>query len=121
MRASRLLSSIVRPGDTVARLGGDEFAVLMVDASEETARIVRERLESKVEKLNKKGERPYKLSLSIGMLMCGSDENLPLESLLEKADALMYEEKKKKGAERGKAHYTQVEPVSRDLFRLGVS
>ena len=31
IRASRLLSSIVRPGDTVARLGGDEFAVLMVD------------------------------------------------------------------------------------------
>ncbi len=31
VRASRLLSSIVRPGDTVARLGGDEFAVLMVD------------------------------------------------------------------------------------------
>ena len=31
VRASRLLSSIVRPGDTEARLGGDEFAVLMVD------------------------------------------------------------------------------------------
>jgi diguanylate cyclase (GGDEF)-like protein len=119
--AAFVLTDSFRHSDVLCRLGGDEFAVLMVDASEETARIVRERLESKVEKLNKKGERPYKLSLSIGMLMCGSDENLPLESLLEKADALMYEEKKKKGAERGKAHYTQVEPVSRDLFRLGVS
>ena len=39
VRASRLLSSIVRPGDTVARLGGDEFAVLMVDVEDPQAAV----------------------------------------------------------------------------------
>jgi hypothetical protein len=42
------------------------------------------------------------------MLVCNPDEKAPLEALLGRVDALMYEEKKKKGATRdalrGKEH-----------------
>ena len=51
--------------------------------------------------------------------LCDSDEILPLETLLEKADALMYEEKKKKGADRGKGSHAPLEAANRDLMRLG--
>jgi len=119
--AALVLTDSFRYCDVLCRLGGDEFAILMIDAGEETARIVKERLTSKVEKVNAKGNRAYKLSLSVGMLVCGSDEILPLESLLKKADTLMYEEKKKKGADRGKGDYAHPEPGNRDLLRLGVS
>jgi diguanylate cyclase (GGDEF)-like protein len=115
-----VLTDSFRHSDVLCRLGGDEFAILMVDASEETAGIVRGRLTEKVERLNREGNRPYRFSLSIGMLMCESDEKRTLEDMLEKADALMYQEKKKKSADRGKGHCPHLEPESRDLFRLGV-
>jgi diguanylate cyclase (GGDEF)-like protein len=116
-----VLTDSFRQSDVLCRLGGDEFAILMIDASEETAGIVRGRLMEKVERLNREGNRPYRLSLSLGMLLCESDEAESLEKLLEKADALMYQEKKKKGANRGKDPYTLLDPVNRDLFQLGVS
>jgi len=98
--AAYVLSDSFRHCDVLGRLGGDEFAVLMSDADQESARIVKKRLADKIDKLNAKGHRPYTLSLSIGMLICNSDEEGPLEALLGRVDALMYEEKKKKRANR---------------------
>jgi diguanylate cyclase (GGDEF)-like protein len=98
--AAHVLSDSIRHCDVLGRLGGDEFAILMSDADAESARIVKKRLADKVDKLNAEGHRPYTLSLSVGMLVCNSDEKAPLETLLSKVDALMYEEKKKKGANR---------------------
>jgi diguanylate cyclase (GGDEF)-like protein len=95
-----ILMDSFRHCDVLCRLGGDEFAVLMIDAGEETTRIVRKRLMDKVEKLNVTGQRPYRLSFSIGILICDSDQGLPLEALLERADALMYKEKQSKGTAR---------------------
>jgi diguanylate cyclase (GGDEF)-like protein len=99
--AAHVLSDSFRASDVLGRLGGDEFAILMSDADEESARIVKKRLADKVDKFNAEGHRPYTLSLSIGMLICDADEESPLEPLLSRVDALMYEEKKKKGANRG--------------------
>jgi diguanylate cyclase (GGDEF)-like protein/PAS domain S-box-containing protein len=96
--AALILRDSFRHCDVLGRLGGDEFAILMIDAKEESARILRNRITDKVGKLNAEGKCPYQLSLSIGMLLCRFDEKLPLETLLEKADALMYAEKKGKGA-----------------------
>jgi len=98
--AAYVLSDSFRHCDVVGRLGGDEFAVLMSDVDEESARIVKKRLIDKVDKLNAKRHRSYTLSLSIGILICNFDEKEPLEALLARVDALMYEEKKKKGANR---------------------
>jgi diguanylate cyclase (GGDEF)-like protein/PAS domain S-box-containing protein len=98
--AAFVLRDSFRHCDVLGRLGGDEFAVLMVDASEESTEIVRKRIAEKVEKLNSGDVRPYRLSLSIGILQCAFDEELSLEALLEKADALMYAEKSRKGAGR---------------------
>jgi GGDEF domain-containing protein len=83
----------------------------MIDADEESARIVKKRLADKVNRLNADGHRPYTLSLSIGMLICNPGETAPLEDLLGRVDALMYEEKKKKGANRDGLHTD--EPLAR--------
>jgi len=98
--AAHVLSDSFRHSDVLGRLGGDEFAILMSDADQESDRIVKKRLAGKVDKINAAGHRRYTLSLSIGMLICDSDEEAPLETLLSRVDALMYEEKKKKGANR---------------------
>jgi diguanylate cyclase (GGDEF)-like protein/PAS domain S-box-containing protein len=96
--AASVLRDCFRHCDVLGRLGGDEFAILMVDASEESIRIVRRRVAEKVERFNLEGAHPYPLSLSIGTLMCSYDEKSSVETLLAKADALMYEEKKRKGS-----------------------
>jgi diguanylate cyclase (GGDEF)-like protein len=98
--AAHVLSDSFRHCDVLGRLGGDEFAILMSDADEQSAQIVKKRLADKVDKLNAERHRPYTLSLSVGMMICNSDEKVSLEVLLSRADALMYEEKKKKGANR---------------------
>jgi diguanylate cyclase (GGDEF)-like protein/PAS domain S-box-containing protein len=111
--AALVLSDSFRHCDVLGRLGGDEFAILMVDASEESISIIRRRLAEKVDRFNLEQNRPYQLSLSIGTLMCGFDEESSVETLLAKADALMYEEKKKKGScrqERCSPPYIDIVP-----------
>jgi diguanylate cyclase (GGDEF)-like protein len=104
--AAYVLSDSFRHSDVLGRVGGDEFAILMSDADQESSRIVKKRIADKVDKLNAEGRRPYTLSLSVGMLVCNPDEKAPLEDLLSRVDALMYDEKKNKGA-------------SRDVLRVG--
>jgi diguanylate cyclase (GGDEF)-like protein len=92
VRASRLLSSIVRPGDTVARLGGDEFAVLMVDverpevAVEFAHRIVGVLRDAPDFEGNQIG-----LSISVGVAY--GEPGKTTEQLLSEADSAMYEAK----------------------------
>jgi diguanylate cyclase (GGDEF)-like protein len=92
VRASRLLSSIVRPGDTVARLGGDEFAVLMVDverpdvAVDFAHRIVGVLRDAPDFEGNQVG-----LSISVGVAF--GEPGKSTEQLLSEADSAMYEAK----------------------------
>ncbi|MGD0393386.1 MAG: bifunctional diguanylate cyclase/phosphodiesterase [Acidimicrobiales bacterium] len=94
LRASRLLSSIVRPGDTVARLGGDEFAVLMVDVEDpQTAVEFAQRIVSVLSNAPDFEGHQIGLSISVGVAYGGADKTT--EQLLSEADAAMYEAKEK--------------------------
>jgi diguanylate cyclase (GGDEF)-like protein/PAS domain S-box-containing protein len=106
--AAMILTKNFRESDVLSRLGGDEFAVLMVDADQSSANVVKQRLLAQLEELNADGERPYFLSFSLGILACEWRETSPLEALLEKADALMYEDKKQRGITR--TFWPQKEP-----------
>jgi diguanylate cyclase len=91
-RASRLLSSIVRPEDTVARLGGDEFAVLMVDVErEETAVDFANRIVSVLRDAPDFEGQQVGLSISVGVAF--AEPGKSTEQLLSEADSAMYEAK----------------------------
>jgi GGDEF domain-containing protein len=45
---------------------------------------------------NTKGDLPYVLSLSVGIVYCDPSQPIPIENLLAEGDRLMYEAKKKK-------------------------
>jgi diguanylate cyclase (GGDEF)-like protein len=107
--AAFVLRDSFRQCDVLGRLGGDEFAVLMIDSDEKSTEIVRKRIADKVEKLNRECNRPYRLSLSVGMLWCAFDEESNFEALLARVDELMYEEKKKKNAGRSSEGAHQAE------------
>ena len=96
--AAEILKSCFRHSDVIGRLGGDEFAVLVTNVEDSSLEIIRTRLLRKLKVLNSAAERRYELCLSVGILIAdSSDASLGnLVELLARADALMYEEKRKK-------------------------
>lgn len=93
-----ILKKTFRENDLIARIGGDEFVVLGVIESEDDREDIISRLNKKIDEFNKEKERSFKLSISIGTVFYNSDDSYSIEDLLERADKLMYEEKRKKKA-----------------------
>lgn len=92
---AEILKSCFRQSDVIGRLGGDEFAVLVTNAEDSGVDVIRTRLQAKLQAVNSRSERNYDLSLSVGII--SADASLGnLAELLARADALMYEEKRKK-------------------------
>lgn len=96
VEAANVLRDCFRQSDVLARLGGDEFVALTITSATSDEQTVRERLNAALAQVNAKPDRAYPLGFSVGILSCPPDEMTPVETLLERADALMYEEKRKK-------------------------
>jgi two-component system cell cycle response regulator len=90
-----ILKNTFRKSDIIARIGGDEFAVLLTEPSETRAeQVVVTHVREKFSLHNKQGGRNYKLLLSIGMAHYDPGHPCSVDQLLNKADALMYEDKR---------------------------
>ncbi len=61
-------------------------------------RASRRSLTDSLERSNAETGRGYRLDFSLGVLACGSEALIPVEQLLEQADALMYQDKRDKRA-----------------------
>jgi two-component system cell cycle response regulator len=97
VEAADVLRGSLRQSDILARFGGDEFGALCMAANTAEEGVVRDRLATALAAVNAKPDRAYPLSFSMGMLSCRpSEDDAPIESLLERADQLMYREKKNK-------------------------
>jgi diguanylate cyclase (GGDEF)-like protein len=81
--------TLLRSADVVGRLGGEEFVVLLPETSMDVAKVVAERIRTKVGEMSE----PAAFTVSIGVTT-----NLPIgdtvEALLARADAAMYLAKK---------------------------
>jgi diguanylate cyclase (GGDEF)-like protein/PAS domain S-box-containing protein len=91
---SRRLRGIVRKTDTVARLGGDEFVMVLEDLNQDAsydASEVARKLISAVAQPVELGEHKAYVSASLGVVVDSSIH--PVETLLEQADAAMYQAK----------------------------
>lgn len=92
---ARILKAGFRDSDIIARMGGDEFVVLMVESGLAVPDALVARLRASIEAHNA-ANSGGQISLSIGVARYFAGEPCSLESLLRKADALMYEEKRHK-------------------------
>jgi diguanylate cyclase (GGDEF)-like protein len=90
-----VLRACFRRRDLLARIGGDEFALLATDATQQDEVIVRARVATALAAANAGPNRAYEIGCSVGFLTCPGAETASIEELLQRADELMYEEKKK--------------------------
>jgi len=86
-----ILQESFRISDIIARLGGDEFVVININAGTQEVEALLERLNRELAKRNQ--ERPFPLSLSIGVMVYDPQSPLSLDELLLRADREMYRKK----------------------------
>jgi diguanylate cyclase (GGDEF)-like protein len=96
VEAADVLRRCFRQSDLLARFGGDEFAGLALDSSDAEETLMRARLDGALDAVNVQADRDYPLSFSIGVLTCDPADCTPLDELLERADQLMYQAKRRK-------------------------
>lgn len=97
---SDILKDTFRGSDVIARLGGDEFAVLLIDDDSQDIESIDNRLHKIIDNFNMKTERPYKLSLSVGIIRCDFTAEWSLDRAMSTADTLMYAQKKERKSNR---------------------
>jgi diguanylate cyclase (GGDEF)-like protein/PAS domain S-box-containing protein len=93
-QTAQVLRQTFRAADILARLGGDEFVALIAKSDPETERVILNRLDDVVEERNRSADLPFALSLSVGAASYDPQAPLSIEELLQRADAMMYEEKR---------------------------
>ncbi len=98
--AAEVLKKTFRNVDILARLGGDEFVVLTIDTVPDFVESLKQRLEACISTYNADSGKPYRLSMSLGAVPFERESTVSLEELLDRADDVLYEEKKRKKAAR---------------------
>ena len=98
LKVADILRASFRRSDIIARLGGDEFGVLALEAADESAATLVERLRERVVDFNESSPEPYQLSISIGMAHHDDNPRIRLQDMVAEADAAMYREKHAKRA-----------------------
>jgi diguanylate cyclase (GGDEF)-like protein len=93
-----LLRQVIRQGDVAARVGGDELAIILHGIGAEEARVIGQRIIDGVARLTAVRFSPP-LACSVGLVSPALDEQLPLEAVVHRADAAMYEAKARGKAE----------------------
>ncbi|MBE7069375.1 MAG: diguanylate cyclase [Ruminococcaceae bacterium] len=83
------------------RFGGDEFLVIGSVNSPEEADSLKQAIHGNIDKVNRDGIWPFRLSISSGYILSDKETKKPLSEYIKDADNLMYETKKKLHAEQG--------------------
>lgn len=91
-----ILKETFRESDIIARVGGDEFVAVPVGTTGETVSLITDRINRNIELHNAEKARPYRLSLSFGIVDYRPEAPVSIDELLARGDNLMYEQKNRK-------------------------
>ena len=93
---AEILKDSFRQTDVLSRLGGDEFVILLTQAGETRPDVVTSRVREKIDAFNADSTRPYKLSVSLGLVPIDLNAAISLDDIIAEADRSMYEHKRNK-------------------------
>jgi len=93
---AKILKKSFRDSDIIARIGGDEFVVLPIGFCEFDPEIINRRIKKNFKELNYEYNRIYTVSISVGISHYDPKKPCSIEDLIERANKLMYRDKKLK-------------------------
>lgn len=94
---SRIISKCSKQEKGIcARFGGDEFLILKPNPKDDDIDEITRRINVLIDNKNEIINRPYKLSASIGSSISEASEDITLNSIICKADKVMYSKKSEK-------------------------
>jgi two-component system cell cycle response regulator len=92
--AAACIKETFRKFDVTARLSGDEFVALIAEVPGRSVEAISRRLQKNL--ADRSGaERPYTLSLSVGVAHFDPDKPVTLQELMRRADAALYRHKRR--------------------------
>lgn len=92
--AGQILRQSFRESDIISRIGGDEFVILITEKPDINSEVLFGRLKKNLEVHNRRVQRPYSFSISMGVATFDPQNPADLNALLIAADKSMYENKK---------------------------
>jgi diguanylate cyclase (GGDEF)-like protein len=95
IRVGEVLKSTFRASDIIARLGGDEFTVLAIDATDQSADTITDRILKNLE-AHHAANPGLEFSVSVGAARYSPGMEVSLEELIAQADEDLYAHKAKK-------------------------
>ncbi|MCL2220588.1 MAG: GGDEF domain-containing protein [Chitinispirillia bacterium] len=94
------LRKTFREADVLARLGGDEFTVFTLNTNPGMLDMFKLRIDAFIDEHNQRAGKGYRVEVSIGAVPFKHSDVVDVETLMNKADVLMYQLKKEKKAAR---------------------
>jgi len=92
-RVAEAVLSRIRKGDYLARYGGEEFVLVLPDTKRLRAMELAERLKQVIRKLEIKTNEGEAVKITASFGVAALKNNMTRDSLLEKADAMLYQAK----------------------------
>lgn len=92
-RVAQTIERTIRSSDALYRYGGEEFVVVLNGTDEPGALLLAERIRQNVEKLTCESIQDLSITLSLGVAVLRENERA--EQLFERADAALYQAKRK--------------------------
>jgi diguanylate cyclase (GGDEF)-like protein len=84
----------LRGGDVAGRYGGEEFIILLVGASSEQCFKIAERIRLAIARLEiPMDQGTVRVTVSLGLMVINTDQDLPVEDLIHCADQALYRAK----------------------------
>jgi diguanylate cyclase (GGDEF)-like protein len=96
VQTSGFIKNSLRSSDIVARIGGDEFAAFAVCENRDIILQLPERIKNMAQQHNLESDKPFNVTVSVGIyeLVCSEENNI--QQYMDKADAALYLDKKNK-------------------------
>jgi len=93
---AQILKEALGEDEIIGRFGGDEFAAFLFVENKNYEQILRGRISDATVRLNDSNDKPYYISMSVGMSSFINDEEAALDDAMVRADVDLYLQKKHK-------------------------
>lgn len=106
---SQVLTKVFNKDSIIGRIGGDEFVIVSVVDNVSADSDYKKLIEAELNQLNENPDKAYYVRMSVGMVVVMNKTDVDIKDLLERADAVLYKEKKHRRKEISKQEVEKID------------